>query len=54
MLSDESKRRIYDQAGEEGLQGGGGGSGGGHNPFDIFNMFFGGGGHGGIEVFVAT
>lgn len=48
VLSDPSKRKIYDQAGEEGIQGGGSGGGGGHNPFDIFNMFFGGGGgHGG-------
>ena len=47
VLSDPNKRKIYDQAGEEGIQGGGaGGGGGGHNPFDIFNMFFGGGGGG--------
>jgi len=46
VLSDEKKRQVYDQAGEEGLQGNGGGGGGGHNPFDIFNMFFGGGGGG--------
>jgi DnaJ-related protein SCJ1 len=45
-LSDEEKRRIYDQYGEEGLkqQGGGGGF---HNPFDVFSQFFGGGGGGG-------
>ncbi|CAJ0961492.1 unnamed protein product, partial [Mesorhabditis belari] len=40
ILSDKEKRELYDQHGEEGLQGGGGG----HNPMDIFNMFFGGGG----------
>jgi len=40
VLSDEEKRRIYDQYGEEGLKGGGGG--GGFNfrsPFDIFSSF---------------
>ncbi|CAI4228517.1 unnamed protein product [Auanema sp. JU1783] len=44
VLSDPQKREIYDEAGEEGLQGAGGGGPAGHNPFDIFNMFFGGGG----------
>lgn len=39
VLSDEEKRRIYDQYGEEGLQGGGGG--GFHSAQDIFNSFFG-------------
>jgi len=42
VLSDEKKRSIYDKYGEEGLREGGGGEG--HNPFDIFDMFFGGGG----------
>ncbi|KIH67687.1 hypothetical protein ANCDUO_01977 [Ancylostoma duodenale] len=42
VLSDEKKRQIYDQGGEEALQGGGGG-GEFHNPFDVFDMFFGGG-----------
>jgi len=37
VLSDENKRRIYDQYGEEGLKQGG--SGGGRNPFDIFSSF---------------
>lgn len=60
VLSDDEKRRIYDQRGEDGLkqheQGGGGGfGGGGHDPFgDIFEHMFngfgggrrGGGGHG--------
>jgi DnaJ family protein A protein 1 len=45
VLSDEKKRTLYDQVGEQGLKEGGG-AGGFHNsdPFDIFNMFFGGGG----------
>ena len=42
VLSDEEKRRTYDQHGEEGLKNDGGG--GGHDPFDIFSSFFGGGG----------
>jgi len=42
VLSDAKKREIYDKYGEEGLKEGGGGEG--HNPFDIFDMFFGGGG----------
>lgn len=44
VLSDEKKRKLYDQVGEQGLKEGGG-SGGFHSadPFDIFNMFFGGG-----------
>lgn len=52
-LTDEKKRQVYDQYGEEGLkQGGGGGPGGGGpggggfhfqgDPQDIFNAFFGG------------
>jgi len=40
VLSDEKKRSIYDKYGEEGLKEGGGEA---HNPFDIFDMFFGGG-----------
>uniref|UniRef100_A0AC34R713 DnaJ-like protein n=1 Tax=Panagrolaimus sp. JU765 TaxID=591449 RepID=A0AC34R713_9BILA len=46
ILSDSSKREIYDKYGEEGVKEGGGGGGGMHNPMDIFNMFFGGGGGG--------
>jgi len=47
VLSDEKKRQMYDQYGEQGLKEGGG-PGGFHSadPFDIFNMFFGGGGAG--------
>jgi len=45
-LSDADTRRVYDQYGHEGLkqhkQQGGGGH---HDPFDVFNRFFGGGGH---------
>ncbi|WOK99490.1 DnaJ protein [Canna indica] len=43
VLSDPEKREIYDQYGEDALKEGMGG-GGGHNPFDIFESFFGGGG----------
>lgn len=43
VLSNPDKRRIYDQGGEEALQGGGGGGGFNFsNPMDIFDMFFGG------------
>ncbi|OQR69795.1 heat shock protein 40-like [Tropilaelaps mercedesae] len=44
VLSDDRKRQIYDQGGEEALKEGGSGAGEGfHNPLDIFNLFFGGG-----------
>jgi len=43
VLSDPEKREIYDQYGEEALKEGMGGGGGGHNPFDIFESFFGSG-----------
>ena len=47
VLSDPEKKEIYDQYGEDALKEGmGGGSSGGHNPFDIFESFFGGGGAG--------
>lgn len=41
VLSDEQKRELYDNYGEEGLSGGPGGMGGGAE--DIFSQFFGGG-----------
>merc|ERR1719192_2681099 len=45
VLSNPEKRKLYDQAGEQGIkEGGSGGGGGGMNPMDIFDMFFGGGG----------
>ncbi len=51
VLSDESKRSLYDRYGKAGLQGGGSGGGGGFGGFedfaDIFDSFFGGGGGGG-------
>ncbi|KAK7277105.1 hypothetical protein RIF29_18255 [Crotalaria pallida] len=46
VLSDPEKRELYDQYGEDALKEGMGG-GGGHNPFDIFESFFGGGSFGG-------
>lgn len=42
VLSDPEKREIYDQYGEDAIKEGMGGGGGGHNPFDIFESFFGG------------
>ncbi|QPG76165.1 hypothetical protein FOA43_003551 [Brettanomyces nanus] len=44
VLSDERKRQIYDQVGEEGLSGGGMGGMGGMDGSDIFSQFFGFGG----------
>ena len=44
ILSNDEKRRVYDQYGEEGLKDSAGGSQF-HDPFDIFSQFgFGGGG----------
>ena len=48
-LSDPEKREIYDQYGEDALKEGMGGGGGSHNPFDIFESFFGGGAFGGEQ-----
>lgn len=42
VLSDPEKREIYDQYGEDALKEGMGGGGGMHDPFDIFQSFFGG------------
>jgi len=47
VLSDEKKRTLYDKHGEQGLKEGGGGEF--HSPFDIFDMFFGGGGRRGRQ-----
>lgn len=44
VLSDKEKRQVYDQFGEEGLngaQGGQGFQGGFHDPMDVFKQFFG-------------
>lgn len=41
VLSDEKKREIYDKGGEEALKEKGGST---HDAYDIFDMFFGGGG----------
>ncbi|OEL26648.1 Chaperone protein dnaJ 2 [Dichanthelium oligosanthes] len=50
VLSDPEKREIYDQYGEDGLKEGMGGGGDFHNPFDIFEQFFGGGSFGALGV----
>lgn len=50
VLSDPEKREIYDQYGEDALKEGMGGGGGMHDPFDIFQSFFGGNPFGG-EIF---
>ncbi|KAG6480921.1 hypothetical protein ZIOFF_057509 [Zingiber officinale] len=47
VLSDPEKREIYDQYGEDALKEGMGGGSGDHNPFDIFESFFGGSPFGG-------
>lgn len=53
VLSDPEKREVYDEYGEDALKEGmGGGGGPGHNPFDIFESFFGGGGFGGEDDFL--
>lgn len=50
VLSDPEKRDIYDQYGEDALKEGMGG-GGGHDPFDIFQSFFGGNPFGAGKVY---
>ncbi|TJX51591.1 molecular chaperone DnaJ, partial [Soehngenia saccharolytica] len=47
VLSDPEKREIYDQYGEDAMKEGMGGGGASHNPFDIFESFFGGSPFGG-------
>ncbi|CAN6477970.1 unnamed protein product [Victoria cruziana] len=47
VLSDPEKREVYDQYGEDALKEGMGGGGSFHNPFEIFESFFGGGFGGG-------
>uniref|UniRef100_A0A251S326 Putative dnaJ domain-containing protein n=1 Tax=Helianthus annuus TaxID=4232 RepID=A0A251S326_HELAN len=42
VLNNPEKREIYDQYGEDALKEGMGGGDGGHDPFDIFQSFFGG------------
>lgn len=59
VLSDENKRKIYDQYGEEGLKGFAGGGGGGSQGFSsmeealrtFMGAFGGGGGFGGDSIF---
>ncbi|GIL97740.1 hypothetical protein Vretimale_3303 [Volvox reticuliferus] len=53
VLSDDTKKAIYDKYGEAGLKGSMGGMGGGAgveftNPFDLFESFFGMGGMSGM------
>ena len=47
MLADPKKREMYDKGGEQALKEGGLSEGNFSSPFDIFDMFFGGGGRGG-------
>lgn len=51
VLSDPEKREIYDQYGEDAIKEGMGGGDAGHDPFDIFETFF-GGAFGGMRVAV--
>lgn len=53
VLSDPEKKELYDQYGEDALKEGMGGGGSFHNPFDIFESFFGGASFGG-EMFTFT
>ncbi|KAG8363425.1 hypothetical protein BUALT_Bualt19G0021300 [Buddleja alternifolia] len=47
VLSDRKKREIYDEYGQDGLKEGMGGASDAHDPFNIFESFFGGGFSGG-------
>uniref|UniRef100_A0A1D1Y5J2 DnaJ 2 n=2 Tax=Anthurium amnicola TaxID=1678845 RepID=A0A1D1Y5J2_9ARAE len=47
VLNDPEKREVYDKYGEDGLKEGMGSGGPFHNPFDIFESFFGGSSFGG-------
>ena len=49
VLSDPEKREIYNQYGEDALKEGMGDWGGMHDPFDIFQSFFGGSPFGGMS-----
>ncbi|OAY72814.1 DnaJ protein [Ananas comosus] len=51
VLSDPEKREIYDQYGEDALKEGMGAGGGVHDPFDIFQSFFGGSSFGVTDLF---
>lgn len=44
VLSNPEKREIYDHGGEQAIKQGHSGMGSDHNPMDLFEMFFGGGG----------
>ena len=50
VLSDSKKRQIYDEGGDQALKEGGSGGGAHRSAFDIFDMFFGGGG-GKLSIF---
>lgn len=48
VLNDPEKREIYDEYGEDALKEGMGGGSQSHDPFNIFESFFGGGFTGGF------
>ncbi len=45
VLSDAKKREVYDRGGEKAIKEGGNGGPSFGSPMDIFDLFFGGGGH---------